>query len=114
MDKKNFPPARPSDKHPRVAVPGPLGARAFALTVEDDAMAGGTPALSRGMLVVFDPDLPITHQAIVLAHEAGSRPVIRKLLIDGPLRYLTAPDLPPRAIDPACIVAVACKAVLDL
>lgn len=97
-------------------IPGEFSSKAFAIRVEDDTMAQASPSLGKGMLVVFDPERPVKHMAIVLAVEPGSRPAIRQVLFDGPELFITAPQsgLPPRRIDRSAIRAVAVKAVIDL
>lgn len=105
-----------SQQEGTVAVPGNIGAGAFAIRAEDDTLALATPSISKGMVVVFDPDAAIRHQAIVLAGSPGTRPVIRQLVCDGPDLYLSAPQsgLPLRKIERSAIHAVAVKAVIDL
>lgn len=99
-----------------VEIPGEVGNNAFAIRVEDDTMANASPPIGKGTLVIFDPDLPPKHQAIVLAGEPGTVPVIRQALFDGPDIFITAPQsgLPPRRVEKQAIRAVAVKAVIDL
>lgn len=97
-------------------IPGDIGPHAFAIRVEDDTMALASPSISKGMLVIFDPELAVKHLAIVLAAEPGNRPSIRQVLFDGADLYLTAPHsgLPPRKVPASAIRGVAVKAVIDL
>ena len=97
-------------------IPGDIGPHAFAIRFEDDTMALASPSISKGMLVIFDPELAVKHLAIVLAAEPGNRPSIRQVLFDGADLYLTAPQsgLPPRKVPESAIRGVAVKAVIDL
>lgn len=105
-----------SQREGTVPIPGVINSKAFAVRCEDDTLELATPSIAKGMIVVFDPDAPIRHQAIVLAGEPGTRPVIRQLICDGPDLYLSAPKsgIPPRKVSREAVIAVAVKAVLDL
>lgn len=99
-----------------IPIPGNISKESFALRAEDDTLALASPSISKGMVVVFDPKAEIRHQAIVLAGEPGTRPVIRQLICDGHDLYLSAPQsgLPLRKIEHKAVLAVAVKAVIDL
>ena len=99
-----------------VEIPGEVGKNAFAIRVEDETMAQATPPISKGMLVIFDPDAQVKHMSIVLAGDPGTLPVIRQAIFDGPDIFLTAPHsgLPARRVERSAIRAVAVKAMIDL
>ena len=64
---------------------------AFALTVRGDSMTNpsGLPSIPEGATVIIDPHMEATHGKIVVARIAGtSEATMKKLVIDGPNKYL--------------------------
>lgn len=64
---------------------------AFALTVRGDSMTNpsGLPSIPEGSTVIVDPNVEATNGKIVVARIAGtSEATMKKLVIDGPNKYL--------------------------
>ncbi|EIC83587.1 Repressor protein C2 [Serratia sp. M24T3] len=77
---------------------------AFALTVRGDSMTNpsGLPSIPEGSTVIVDPNVEATNGKIVVARIAGtSEATMKKLVIDGPNKYLV-PLNPRYANIPIC------------
>lgn len=97
-----------------------VGLHAFALRVQGNSMVNphGFPSIPEGAVVIVDPDTPADNGRIVVARlEETSEATLKKLIIDGPNRYLMPlnPDYRPISINGNCtIVGVVKKVEFDL
>lgn len=112
----NFEPGDAEDWLPTTATVGP---HAFALRVEGDSMtAPAGKSIPEGAIVIVDPEAYADNGSIVVAKMADSdRATLKKLVIDGPNRYLRPlnPDYAVIPINGNChIVGVAKKVEFDL
>ena len=93
---------------------------AFALRVVGDSMINpyGFPSIPEGSIVIVDPDTQPENGKIVVARlNDTNEATLKKLVIDGPNRYLKAlnPDYKPIQINGNCtIVGVVKKVEFDL
>jgi len=112
----NFAPGDAEDWIPTTASIGP---HAFALRVQGDSMtAPSGKSIPEGAIVIVDPDVAPENGSIVVAKLVDSdRATLKKLVIDGPNRYLRAlnPDYAVIPINGNCqIVGVAKKVEFDI
>ncbi|MCO1336799.1 LexA family transcriptional regulator [Microbulbifer sp. OS29] len=96
-----------------------VGPHAFALRVEGDSMtAPSGVSIPEGSVVIIDPDAAYINGSIVVAKLVDTQEAtLKKLIIDGPNRYLKPlnPAYSPIAINGNCrIIGVAKKVELDL
>ncbi|WHI52961.1 LexA family transcriptional regulator [Microbulbifer sp. MLAF003] len=96
-----------------------VGPNAFALRIEGDSMTSPTGvSIPHGSIVIVDPDVEYTNGSIVVAKLIDvQEATIKKLVIDGPNRYLKPlnPNYAPIPINGNCrIVGVAKKVEIDL
>ncbi|WP_444897922.1 LexA family protein [Microbulbifer sp. SSSA005] len=96
-----------------------VGSNAFALRVEGDSMTSPTGiSIPDGAVVIVDPDAEYTNGSIVVAKLVDvQEATIKKLVIDGPNKYLKPlnPNYAPIPINGNCrIVGVAKKVEIDL
>ncbi len=97
-----------------------VGPHAFALRVKGNSMTNphGAPSIPEGAVVIVDPDTPADNGSIVVARlENQKEATLKKLVIDGPNKYLMAlnPDYRPIEIDGNCaVVGVVRKVEFDL
>lgn len=77
----------------RVLVARQLTPAAYALLMDSDAMMShslGERSIPPGVYIIIEPDHPYARGDDVLAQlEAGARPCVRRVLVDGPAAYLT-------------------------
>lgn len=90
----------------------------FALRVEGKSMQNpnGYPTVPHGAIVIVDPDLAATSGKIVVAKLPNSNEAtIKKLVIDGPIKYLEPlnPDYKPITIDSECVIIGVVKQVIQ-
>lgn len=110
----------PGDADKWVETTAKVSPNAFALRVEGDSMTNpnGMPSIPEGMTVIVDPNVEATNGKIVVARlESETAATIKKLVIDGPNKYLM--PLNPRydkiVINGDCtIVGVVVKMEYDL
>ncbi|EGG93541.1 SOS-response transcriptional repressor [gamma proteobacterium IMCC1989] len=97
-----------------------VGSNAFALHVQGDSMVNpsGSPSIPEGSIVIVDPDTVVDNGKIVVARlEESSEATLKKLVIDGPHRYLKPlnPDYRPIQINGNCtIVGVVRQVIFNL
>ncbi|ROS05727.1 phage repressor protein [Sinobacterium caligoides] len=97
-----------------------VGPHSFALRVRGDSMLNplGFPSIPEGSIVIVDPDCSADNGKIVVARLDGTaEATLKKLVIDGPHKYLKPlnPDYRPIAINGNCsIVGVVKQVVSDL
>lgn len=97
-----------------------VSAAAFALRVEGKSMQNpnGNPTVPDGSIVIVEPHLDVKAGKIVVAKLPGADDVtIKKLMHDGPIRYLESlnPDYKPIPIDDSCkIIGVVIQVIIDL
>lgn len=97
-----------------------VGPHAFALRVHGDSMVNplGFPSIPEGSIVIVDPDGHAENGKIVVARlEDSVEATLKKLVIDGPHRYLKPlnPDYRPIQINGNCtIVGVVRQVISDL
>lgn len=96
-----------------------VGPNAFALRIEGDSMTSPTgTSIPHGSIVIVDPDAEYTNGSIVVAKLIDvQEATIKKLVIDGPNKYLKPlnPNYAPIPINGSCrIVGVAKKVEIDL
>lgn len=97
-----------------------VGKHAFALRVNGDSMVNphGFPSIPPGAVVIVDPDIQPDNGKIIVARlEDSTEATLKKLVIDGPNRYLMAlnPNYGPIQINGNCtIVGVVKKVEFDL
>ncbi|MFA0813991.1 LexA family protein [Microbulbifer epialgicus] len=96
-----------------------VGPNAFALRIEGDSMTSPTGvSIPHGSIVIVDPDAEYTNGSIVVAKLVDvQEATIKKLVIDGPNKYLKPlnPSYAPIPINGDCrIVGVAKKVEIDL
>jgi SOS-response transcriptional repressor LexA len=97
-----------------------VGSKAFALRVEGDSMTNpyGAPSIPEGSIVIIDPDKHADHGSIVVALlEDSNQATLKRLVIDGPMRYLKPLNPAYNAIEikENCkITGVAVKVEIDL
>lgn len=93
---------------------------AFALRVVGDSMVNpnGFPSIPEGSVVIVDPELPADNGKIIVARlDDTEEAVLKKLVIDGPNKYLKAlnPDYKAIPINGNCtIIGVVKKVEIDL
>ncbi len=113
----NFQPGDAEEWRPTTANCGP---NAFALRVKGDSMVNptGFPSIPEGSVVIVDPDGQADSGRIVVAKlEDSQEATLKRLVIDGPNRYLKAlnPDYKPIEINGNCrIVGVVRQIIADL
>jgi len=111
---------QPGDADKWIETTAKVSANAFALRIEGDSMTNpnGMPSIPEGMTVIVDPNVEATNGKIVVARlESETAATIKKLVIDGPNKYLM--PLNPRydkiVINGDCtIVGVVVKMEYDL
>ena len=91
----------------------------FALTVRGDSMTDSEGAISipDGSKVIVVPDLEAVHGRIVVAMLEGSNEAtIKKLVIDGPMKYLVPLNkrYPPMPINGNCRIVGRVKQVINI
>jgi SOS-response transcriptional repressor LexA len=97
-----------------------VGKNAFALRVQGDSMVNprGFPSIPAGAVVIVDPGVhPDSGKIVVARLDDTMEATIKKLVIDGPNRYLMPlnPDYRPIEINGNCtIVGVVKKVEFDL
>lgn len=96
-----------------------VGPNAFALRIEGDSMTAPIGvSIPHGSIVIVDPDAEYTNGSIVVAKLIDvQEATIKKLVLDGPNKYLTPlnPNYGPIPINENCrIVGVAKKVEIDL
>lgn len=110
----------PGDADKWIETTAKVGPSAFALKVVGDSMTNpnGMPSIPEGFIVIVDPDVePINGRVVVARLESQTEATIKKLVIDGPNKYLM--PLNPRydkiVINGDCtIVGVVVKMEYDL
>lgn len=110
----------PGDAEEWIETSAKVSKSAFALRVSGDSMVNpyGSPSIPDGSYVIVDPEIEATSGKIVVAklHDRNEA-VLKKLVIDGPNRYLKAlnPEYKSIQIDETCvIVGVAKRIEIDL
>ena len=112
----------PGDGEEYIKTSAKVSDSAFALRVEGDSMVnptGGLPSIYPGMIVIVDPEVAAHNGDIVVAKLVDTQEAtIKKLVIDGPNKYLMPLNYPKYdkiAINGNCrIVGVCKKAEFDL
>lgn len=95
-----------------------VGARAFALKVTGDSMCNpnGTPSIPEGSIVIIDPEATPTNGKIVVAKlPATNEAMLKKLIIDGPNKYLKPlnPEYRTIPINEDCLIIGVAKQILQ-
>ncbi len=93
-----------------------VSSSSFALTVKGDSMTNpqGMPSIPEGVKVIVDPNAEVFNGKIVVARLIGSDEVtIKKLIIDGPNKYLSPlnPRYPNIPINGNCEIVGVVKGV---
>jgi SOS-response transcriptional repressor LexA len=108
------------DKHTefQVTTLNDISEQAFALRVKGDSMVNphAMPSLPDGAMVVVDPAVSAGSGDIVVAQmRGGDEAVIKRLVIDGPMRYLAPlnPKYPTIAIDADCRIVGRVRQVIQ-
>jgi len=97
-----------------------VSAKAFALRVEGDSMVNpyGSPSIPEGSVVIVDPDRHADNGSIVVALlDETNQATLKKLVVDGPVRYLKPLNPAYKAIEingNCTIVGVVRKVEIDL
>ncbi|MGR9087303.1 MAG: LexA family protein [Gammaproteobacteria bacterium] len=90
--------------------------RAYALRVIGDSMTNphGAPSIPEGYIVIVEPDIvPVNGSIVVARLEHTNEAILKKLVYDGPKRYLKAlnPAYQAIEIDDKCIICGVVKKV---
>lgn len=110
----------PGDADEWIETTAKVSRSSFALRVKGDSMFNpyGTQSIPEGAIVIIDPETPAINGKIVVAKlQDRNEAMLKKLVIDGPNKYLKAlnPDYKPIQIDESCIiVGVARRIEIDL
>jgi len=113
---EHFEPGDAEEWYPTTAKVGP---RTFALRVHGDSMMNphGKPSIPEDSVVIVDPDVqPDNGKIVVVRLEGSNEATIKRLVIEGPKRYLRPlnPAFPVIEVDSACtICGVVRQVVID-
>ena len=95
-----------------------VGPNAFALRVLGDSMVNpiGFPSIPEGSIIIVDPESYAENGKIVVATlEEAAEATLKKLIIDGPHRYLKPlnPDYKPMQINKNCVIVGVVRQVIS-
>lgn len=82
---------QPGDADDWIETSGKLGPNSFALKVKGDSMTNpnGMPSIPEGSIIIVDPSVePLNGRYVVARLESDTEAMLKKLVIDGPNKYL--------------------------
>lgn len=82
---------QPGEADDWIETSGKLGPNAFALKVKGDSMTNpnGMPSIPEGSIIIVDPAVePLNGRYVVARLETDTEAMLKKLVIDGPNKYL--------------------------